>query len=103
VRAQNDRVVAGKALDQIPGFVDLFGIEARGRFVENQHIRVVNDGLRQADALAVALGKLPDDIVPDVCNRAAFARVIDSIAQFASREPLSRPTNVRYSAIRISG
>src|SRR6266576_1157052 len=73
VRAENDRVVAGKALDQIPGFVDLFGIEARGRFVENQHIRVVNDGLRQADALAVALGKLPDDIVPDVGDRAAFA------------------------------
>src|SRR3979409_992148 len=81
VRAEYDRVVAGKALDQIPGFVDLFGIEARGRFVEYQHIRVVDDSLCQADPLAVALGKLPNDLVFDVGNRAAFARIIDSIAQ----------------------
>src|SRR5580698_8450722 len=53
VRAENDGVIAGEALDEVAGFVDLFWIEAGRRLVENQDVWIVNDGLRQADALAI--------------------------------------------------
>ena len=55
VRAQDDGVVPGQLLDQVPGLDDLLRIEARGRLVEDQNVGVVDDGLCQADALAVAL------------------------------------------------
>ncbi len=56
--AENDGMVAGQALDQVAGFVDLFGIEARRGFVKNQHVGVVDDGLRQTDPLAIAFREL---------------------------------------------
>ncbi len=61
VGAEDDGVVAGEAGDQLTRFALLFGIETGGRLVENQNRRVVDDGLGDADALAVAFGKLADD------------------------------------------
>ena len=58
VRAENDGVVAGETFDQIACFVDLLGIESCGRLVEDQHIGIVNDRLRQPDALAIAFREL---------------------------------------------
>ena len=56
VRAQHDRVITSEAANQVTCFVDLLGIQSRGGLVEDQHVRVVNDGLGQADALPVAFG-----------------------------------------------
>jgi len=53
VGAQNNGVVAGEALDQVARLVDLLGIESGGRLVQNEHFGIVNDGLCQADPLAV--------------------------------------------------
>ena len=39
VRAQNDRVIAREALDQVARLIDLLGIEARRRLVEDQDVR----------------------------------------------------------------
>ena len=39
--------------------VDLLGVEPRRRFVEDQHLGVVDERLREADALAIALRQLP--------------------------------------------
>ena len=104
VRAQNDGVIAGQALDQVARLIDLLGIEARGRLVEDQHIGIVDDGLRQADALAVAFGELPDQLVSDVGDGAALAGVIDArCASPTPHSPLSWPTKARYSPTRISG
>src|SRR6266404_3121830 len=47
VRAQDDRVIAGEALDELARFVDLLGIETGGGLVENQHVGIVDDGLRE--------------------------------------------------------
>ena len=73
VGAQNDGVIAGKALDQIARLVDLLGVETRGRLVENQYVGIVNDGLRQADALAITLGKLAEQLVLYVVDVATVA------------------------------
>ena len=50
-----------RLLDQLAGLDDLLGVEARRRLVQDQHVRVVEDGLGEADALAVALGELAHD------------------------------------------
>ena len=58
VRAQNDGVVAGQTLDEIASLVDLFRVQSGSGLVQNQHIRIVNDRLRQADPLSISLRKL---------------------------------------------
>src|SRR5205085_5483563 len=58
-------------------FNDLSRIEPHGRLVENEHLRLVDDGLRNADALAVALGKLADVTSGHRREAADFHRVAD--------------------------
>ncbi len=58
VRAQDDGVVAAELANQLAGLDDLLRVEAGGRLVEHQHLGVVNDRLREADALPVALRQL---------------------------------------------
>ena len=64
VRAEEDGVVAGQALDKIAGFIDLLGVEARRRFIENQHVRVVNDWL----VPALPAGGSPWRVFPGACS-----------------------------------
>ena len=58
VRAEDDGVIAGEAADEVARLDDLLGVEAGGRLVEDQHFRVVDERLREADALPVALREL---------------------------------------------
>ena len=88
VGAEDDGVVAGQALDQVAGFIDLLGIEARCRLVENQHVGVVNDRLRQPDALAIAFGEFAQKLVPDIRHKAAFADVVDALLQLSAGQAL---------------
>ena len=62
VRGKNDRVIARKTFDQMADFDDLFRIEADGGLVENNHIGIVYQRLRQADALLIAAGKTLDEL-----------------------------------------
>ena len=87
VRAENDGVVAGQALDQVPRLVDLLGVETGGGLVEDQHIRIVNDRLRQAYALAIAFGKFTQQFVLHIRNGAALANVIDPLPQLRAGKP----------------
>jgi hypothetical protein len=54
MRAQDNRVVAREARDQMARFLLLLRIEAGSRLIENQHGRIVDDRLCQADALPLA-------------------------------------------------
>ena len=77
----------GQTLDEIPGLEDLLGIEAAGRFVEDQYFRVVDDRLREADTLAVALGELADQLRPDVLYKAARGRFFAALQYFFLGDP----------------
>ena len=72
-------------LDQFAGLDDLFGVEAGGGLVEHQHVGVVNDGLRQAHALAVALGELADQLVAHVAERATFGHFVHAALDIGAR------------------
>src|SRR5258708_10197412 len=54
VGAQDDRVLAAERLDQIAGLDNLLGIETAGRLVQNEHRRIAEHRLGEADALAQA-------------------------------------------------
>ena len=56
--AENHRVLAAQFLDQATRFDDLLRVEAGCRLVEDQHVRVVEQGLGEADSLPVALREL---------------------------------------------
>jgi hypothetical protein len=58
VRAENDRVIAAEALDESTRFVLLLHVQAGGRLVEDQHIRVVQQRLGKAYALPVPFREL---------------------------------------------
>ncbi len=60
---------------------DLLGVEPGGGFVENQNVRVVNDGLRQSDALPVAFGQFADEFCAHVGDGAAFGHFGDAVGQ----------------------
>ena len=51
--------------------MNLLGVEARGGFIKDENIGVVDDGLGQADALAIAFGELADELLADVAQGAA--------------------------------
>ena len=54
MRAQQYRVLARESADHVPDFDDLFRVETNGRFIQNQHGRISDERLSEADALAVA-------------------------------------------------
>ncbi len=78
VGAENDGVLARQCVQQIADFDNLLGVEAGGGLVENQHVGIVDDGLRDADALAVAFRKLADQLVAHVAQGAAADHFIDA-------------------------
>ena len=63
--------------DQLSHLDDLLGVQAEGRLVEDQHFRIVNDGLRQSHALSQALGERADQRVGPVLDVARFHRPQD--------------------------
>ena len=65
---EHDRVISREATDEIARLHDLFRIEPGGRFVENQHLRFVNQRLRETDTLSVAFGQLPARAVGHVVD-----------------------------------
>ena len=88
--------------DQLADLADLVGVEAVGRLVEDQQFRVVDQGVGQADPLAVALREGLDH------PRRTESRPQVSITSLTRRRastrlsPLSRARNLRYSRTRIS-
>ena len=60
-------------LDQLARFDDLFGVETGSRFVENQHVGIMNDSLCQPHALPVTFRKLADQFIADVAHCAALS------------------------------
>src|SRR5579863_206900 len=61
VGRKDDRALAREAADELANFVNLPRVEADGRLVEHEYGRIMNQGLGEPDALAIALGELPAD------------------------------------------
>ena len=91
---------AAEFADQRADLADLVGIEADRRFVEDDHIGLVHDGLRDADALLVALGQGADQLAADIGEAAALPcarRLRRARRALAARGAAARPGR-RYSS-----
>ena len=63
VCGENDRLFLAHALDESAHLVLLVGVEAVGRLVKNQDVRIMNDRLRQTGTVFVALRQGVDRLV----------------------------------------
>ena len=96
--------VPAELANQLPRLDDLLRIEARRRLVEDEHIGVVKDRLRQADALPVALRELAAMAVGHVGDPRPLHRRRRRATAISRRgTPLMRATNSRYSRTVMSG
>jgi hypothetical protein len=66
VRGENDDAFTGKFREQISKTHALLGIEAGGGFIDDQELRIVEQGLRNADALAHAARKFTERTIANV-------------------------------------
>ena len=71
VRGDDDGLLARDLADQRADFVFLQRIETVGGLVEDQHLGVVHDGLREADAPLEALGQRFDGLLRAPARAAA--------------------------------
>ena len=81
-----DRVVQGEAFDQLPDLADLDRIEAVGWLVEDEELGLVDEGISQADPLAVTLGEGFDHFPADAFESAGIDDMGDLTAGFAAFE-----------------
>ena len=94
VRAEEHRRRAGEGADEGADLDDLPRVEPDGRLVEDEHARPMHEGLRDADALAVALRELADQLAGDL-GEAAGVRSPRRAARAGS--PPGRPSPRRRS------
>ena len=81
-------MLLAEVLDEFADLADLVRVEADGRLIEDEQVGVADEGIREADALAVALGKRADDLALHVGEAGEFLDLADAAANFAAREAL---------------
>ena len=84
MRGDDDGHAAAEAGDEIADDEDLMRIQADGGLVHDNDGRLGEDGFGDADALAVAFGKLADDFVPDPFQVAELENFVDARPEFAA-------------------
>ncbi len=87
VRGQDDGLFVRHGFDEPAHFMFLVGIEPVGGFVENQHGRIMHDGLGQAYPAFESLGKGVDGLVRDSFEIHFFHGLRDPAIQLRSTKP----------------
>ena len=64
VGTEQQRVLSSQVADQLPGLDNLDRVDTNSRLVHDQHVRLMQNRLRNPCALSVALGKAPYQRVP---------------------------------------
>src|SRR5262245_59094559 len=71
---------------------DLARVKADGGFVKNKDGRVVQEGVGQAHALEVALGKRADELPTNIAQPTALGDIIDALAALLAVQVLDAPS-----------
>ena len=80
VGGKQDGVPLAQVFDQLPHLADLVRIEADGRLVEDEQIRIMQERVGQTHALAVAFGQGADQLLLHVAQAAQFLHRIGPLA-----------------------
>ena len=88
VRRQDHAVLIAQLANQRADLTNLIRIQANRGLVEDDHVRLVDDGLSDADALLVTLRQRADQPVADVLDAAAPPRARERFGRFAPRDTM---------------
>ena len=78
VSREHDSLFASDIFDEVANFDNLVRVEARSRFVEDDHFRVRYQGLSYADTLTIAFGQSTDKLVAFRRESGSFDDGIDT-------------------------
>ncbi len=82
--------VAGHRFHQLAYLVDLFGVQTGGGLIQNQHRRIVDQGLSQGYPLLVPPGKLRDSLFGDRSKSAELHGSVHLLGQLFFGNSLHR-------------
>ena len=92
-----------ETLDEMAHFDDLLGVKPHGRLVQNDDVRIVDQGLRQADALFVSARQPLDQLGALVAKIGFLDRVVHASAPPFRRNILDPQNEVEIGAHRHIG
>ena len=99
VAAEDDRVLPAQLADQVADLDDLRRIQAHGGLVQDHHLRIAQYRLRDAHALAVALGQVADQPMHHRRHAGLFRRAPD-LRPATGRGHLLEPRHHRQVFLR---
>ena len=82
---EDDRMLRGKSLQQIPHLNDLSRIHTYHRLIEDQNLRISDQSLSQSDPLLISLGKIADHPVCHLVKLDLFDHRIYVLVTILSR------------------
>jgi len=103
MRAQKDRVLVSKGFDHPPNLDDLLRVESYGGFVENEHWRIPNQGLSEADRCRYPFDRLPVRRFAMAVRPQRSMTLSTSCFRRDRGTPLTSATYPRKPATSISG
>lgn len=81
VGGEEDGVLVTELLDESTDGPDLVGIESVGGFVEDEEVGLVDEGIGEANALAVSFGESFDHFASDIAESAGFHDFAEAFAK----------------------
>ena len=88
--------------NQTADFVFLVWVQPVGRFVQNQDVGIMNDGLGKAGAMAKTFGKCVNTLMKNRFEKAHFHDAIDRFLSSLPRNPLSSAQKPRKPSTVMS-
>ena len=86
--AENDALLLAQVPDEGPDVQNLDGVQAYGGLVQNDHLRVSQQSLGNADALPVSLGQSPDAFILDGFRAGLCQSVLHLFSQVLAPQAL---------------
>ncbi len=90
VRRNQNGAPMREVFDELPHLPDLVGIEADGRFVEDEQIRVMNQGVSESDPLFLAFGEGADQGAFFFLQVTHFEHISDAVLDFRAFNAFER-------------
>ena len=88
-------MLAAQRADELAHLDDLHRVEAAGRLVEDQQLRLVHQRLGHADALPVAVRQAEDQLVVHLAGAVFSSASADAPVRLAAGTPRSSAANAR--------
>ena len=103
VGGEQDGLALAQLADGLADLVNLVGVQAGGRLVEDQHVRLVQQHLGHAHPLAITARQLADGLADDAAQGAKFNHRLDPLALPRGRQAAGVGKELEQAAGRHVG